>query len=53
MVILAVRMTALEHTRHRSVTNACVNWISALIAYSYQEKKPSIRFCNDLIGGVC
>lgn len=34
----------LEHTRHRSPINAMVNWISALIAYSYQPKKPSINF---------
>jgi hypothetical protein len=33
----------LEHTRHRSPINAMVNWISALIAYTYQPKKPSIR----------
>ncbi|SFP41723.1 Transposase DDE domain-containing protein [Hydrogenimonas thermophila] len=33
----------LEHTRHRSPINAMINWISALIAYTYQPKKPSIR----------
>ena len=37
----------LEHTRHRSPINAMVNWVSALIAYSYQEKKPSINFSAD------
>lgn len=37
-------ISQLEHTRHRSPMNAMVNWISALVAYSYQEKKPSINF---------
>lgn len=37
-------ISQLEHTRHRSPVNAMVNWISSLIAYSYQEKKPSINF---------
>ena len=37
-------ISQLEHTRHRSPTNAMVNWISALVAYSYQDKKPSINF---------
>jgi hypothetical protein len=37
-------ISQLEHTRHRSPTNAMVNWIGALIAYSYQPKKPSINF---------
>ena len=33
----------LEHTRHRSVANFYVNIASALIAYTYQEKKPSLK----------
>ena len=37
-------ISQLEHTRHRSPVNAMVNWISALVAYSYQPKKPSINF---------
>jgi hypothetical protein len=32
----------LEHTRHRSVTNFLVNLLAALIAYTYQEKKPAL-----------
>lgn len=32
----------IEHTRHRSVTNFVVNLLTALIAYTYQEKKPSL-----------
>jgi hypothetical protein len=33
----------LEHTRHRSLANFVVNLLAALIAYSYQEKKPSLN----------
>lgn len=32
----------LEQTCHRSVTNFLVNLLTALIAYTYQEKKPSL-----------
>jgi len=40
-------ISQLEHSRHRSPANAMVNWISALIAYSYQPKKPSINFSTN------
>ena len=33
----------IEHTRHRSILNFMVNAISALIAYTYLPKKPSIN----------
>ncbi|MDP4840548.1 MAG: IS982 family transposase [Alphaproteobacteria bacterium] len=33
----------LEHSRHRSPTNAFVNIIAALVAYSYKINKPKIR----------
>ena len=33
----------LEHTRHRSFVNFQVNVFSALIAYTYQAKKPSMN----------
>ena len=36
----------LEHSRHRSLTNGVVNVLAALIAYTYQEKKPSLHFTN-------
>ena len=39
-------ISQLEHTRHRSYINAMVNWISALIAYSYQPKKPSLHLTS-------
>jgi len=34
----------IEHTRHRSIRNFVMNLISALGAYCFSEKKPSIRF---------
>jgi len=33
-----------EHSRHRSFANFITNLVSSLIAYSFQEKKPSIKF---------
>lgn len=35
----------IDHSRHRSVTNFLVNLLSALAAYSFLPKKPSI--CSD------
>ena len=35
--------TQLQHTRHRSFVNFQVNVVSALIAYTYLEKKPSLN----------
>ena len=36
-----------EHSRHRSFGNFITNLIASLIAYSFQEKKPSIKFQTD------
>lgn len=36
-------ISQVEHTRHRSVVNFMVNCIASLIAYTYQEKKPSLN----------
>jgi hypothetical protein len=36
-----------EHSRHRSFGNFITNLVSSLIAYSFQEKKPSIKFEKD------
>ena len=36
----------LEHSRHRSLPNGVVNVLAALIAYTYQEKKPSLHFTD-------
>jgi Transposase DDE domain len=40
----------IEHTRHRSVVNFIVNLMAALIAYTYREKKPSLKLhADDLV----
>lgn len=39
----------IEHTRHRSKINFLVNLLAALIAYTYQEKKPSLNLQHDQI----
>lgn len=36
----------IEHSRHRSPINFLVNLIAGLISYTYQEKKPSIKWFN-------
>ncbi len=36
-------ISQIEHTRHRSVANFMVNLIAELIAYTYQNKKPSLN----------
>jgi hypothetical protein len=36
-------ISQIEHTRHRSVWNFMVNMICGLLAYSFQDKKPSIK----------
>lgn len=35
---------SIEHSRHRSFTNFITNIISALIAYSFFQKKPAIKY---------
>ena len=40
----------IEHTRHRSVINAMVNVLAALVADTYQPAKPSLNLTeNQLI----
>ena len=36
-------MCQVEHTRHRSITGFLLNVISAIAAYSFFPKKPSIK----------
>ena len=36
-------ISQIEHSRHRSVANAMVNLLAGLIAYTYQEKLPSLN----------
>jgi len=40
-------ISQIEHTRHRSFANFCVNLICGLIAYSHQPKKPSLHLVGD------
>jgi hypothetical protein len=35
-------ISQIEHTRHRSSTNAFINIVAGLIAYCHQPKKPSL-----------
>jgi hypothetical protein len=37
-------VSQIEHSRHRSPRNAVLNVIAGLIAYTFQDKKPSLRF---------
>ena len=37
----------IEHTRHRSVVNAMVNVLAALVAYTYQPRKPSLNLSKN------
>jgi len=44
-------ISQIEHSRHRSPANFLVNVISALIAYTHREKKPSLNIrANDFAG---
>jgi hypothetical protein len=36
-------ISQIEHTRHRSVANFFVNLLAGLVAYTHQEKKPSLN----------
>jgi hypothetical protein len=37
----------IEHTRHRSVVNAMVNVLAALVAYTHQPRKPSLNISKN------
>ena len=37
----------IEHTRHRSLVNAMVNVLAALVAYTHQPCKPSINLSQN------
>ena len=40
-------ISQLEHSRHRSLTGFMLNLVAALVAYSFQPKKPSIQLSLD------
>jgi transposase len=41
-------ISQIEHSRHRSPVNFCVNLVCGLIAYCHQPKKPSLALHNAL-----
>ena len=40
-------ISQIQHTRHRSVSNFLVNVIAGLIAYTHQDKKPSLNLTTE------
>jgi 3-methyladenine DNA glycosylase Tag len=42
-------MCQIEHTRHRCFDNFIINTLSALAAYSFFDKKPSINSIDDIV----
>ena len=40
-------ISQIQHTRHRSGCNFMVNVIAGLIAYTYQDKKPSLNLTTE------
>ena len=40
-------ISQIQHTRHRSVSNFLVNVIAGLIAYTNQDKKPSLNLTTE------
>jgi len=40
-------ISQIEHSRHRSVTNFLVNLVAGLVAYTHQEKKPSLNINHE------
>jgi len=36
-------ISQIEHSRHRSPVNFCINVLCGLIAYCHQPKKPSLQ----------
>lgn len=42
----------IEHSRHRCVATFLVNLVAGLIAYTYQEKKPSLQIRSPGIGSL-
>ncbi len=45
-------ISQIEHTRHRSLTGFMVNLSGGLIAYTYHEKKPSLKINTTDINSV-
>ena len=45
-------ISQIEHSRHRSVTNFMVNLLAGLVAYTWQDKKPSLKIDKHLQGQI-
>ena len=41
----------IQHSRHRSVTNFLINLVSALVAYLFLPKNPSVCFDSNMQKG--
>lgn len=46
-------ISQIEHSRHRSPVNFCVNLVCGLIAYCHQPKKPSLQLELNQLEAVC
>lgn len=46
-------ISQIEHARHRSPINFCVNLVCGLIAYCHQPKKPSLHLDWPQFEAVC
>jgi transposase len=40
-------ISQIEHTRHRSATNGIVNMLAAVVAYTFQPKKPALDLSTE------
>jgi hypothetical protein len=46
-------LSQIEHSRHRSPVNFCVNLVCGLIAYCHQPKKPSLQLDLNQLEAFC
>lgn len=46
-------ISQIEHSRHRSPVNFCVNLVCGLIAYAHQPKKPSLQLDFPQLEAIC
>ncbi|MBX3084657.1 MAG: IS982 family transposase [Anaerolineae bacterium] len=45
-------ISQIEHSRHRSPRNFVLNLLAGLIAYTFQDKKPSLHFTSDELAAL-
>jgi len=46
-------ISQIEHSRHRSPVNFCVNLVCGLIAYCHQPRKPSLQLHLNQLEAIC